>query len=78
MLNCFACRNYAEDSAEEESEEGEEGSDEQDVEEEEEEEEDYEVAGLKCKSVYMVKMQQITVEPFLSPHRGLSKLRLLS
>ncbi|XP_025067151.1 tyrosine-protein kinase BAZ1B isoform X1 [Alligator sinensis] len=42
-------RNYAEDSAEEESEEGEEGSDEQDVEEEEEEEEDYEVAGLKLR-----------------------------
>lgn len=46
------CRNYAEDSAEDEGEEGEDVSEEaEDAEEEEEEEEDYEVAGLKCKAL---------------------------
>lgn len=45
-------RNYAEDSAEDEGEEGGDVSEEaEDAEEEEEEEEDYEVAGLKCKTL---------------------------
>lgn len=47
VLN-LPCRNYAEDSVEEESDAGEEETDEEDDDEgEEEEEEDYEVAGLK-------------------------------
>lgn len=47
------CRNYTEDSAEDEGGDGEEASDEPDAEEEEEEEEDYEVAGLRCKALIM-------------------------
>lgn len=54
------CRNYAEDSVEEESEAGEEETEEEDDDEaEEEEEDDYEVAGPKCKSLAIIGELQL-------------------